>query len=274
MKTQHPGVREDAVPGQESSPEAAAQRSARKAAKTLKLITKLLAKAENTPYPAEAQTFQEHAERLMVRYGIEQAVVDAEAGKEGKPQEPMVEHRVEFAGQYRVGQARGFTAIAVALRTLSILQATTSNRKILYLIGAESDVHQVLRLFASLRLQMETAMAAWWLEYEFKDFLSTHEKTLERRQFQLGFLHTVASRLENIYRAEMATETPGNGLVLVDRRRRADQHARELYPDVRRARSQMLATGSWNAHAAGSLAGSRATVNSEVDGSGRPSLGS
>lgn len=271
MSTQHDTTQNFAAQDP-AARDSAAQQSARKAAKTLKLITQLLAKAENTPFPAEALTFQEHAERLMVRYGIEQAMVDAEAGKEGKPQEAMVERRMEFTGQYRVGQVRGFSCIAMAFCTVSVLQATTSAKKMLYLIGAASDVDQILRLFSSLRLQMDTAMNAWWLAYEFKDFLTTHEKTLERRQFQLGFLTAVARRIEHLYSSEVASGTPGNDLVLVHRHDRAQQHARELYPDVRRGRAQPLATGSRDAHAAGSVAGSLAAVNEQVQESGHRPL--
>ncbi len=250
----------------------AAQPLAHKAAKTLKLITKLLAKAENTPFPAEAQAFQEHAERLMVRYGIEQASVDAEAGKEGKPREAMVEERIEFSGQYRVGLARGFSYIAVAFDSVTVLQATTSTKKLLYLIGAESDVGQILRLFASLRVQMATAMTVWWLDYDFKDFLTAHEKTLERRQFQLGFLSTVAQRIKHIHSSEVAAGSPGSSLVLANRRDRAEQHAKELYPEVRRGRNQALSVGSRDAHSAGVRAGTTAAVNGQVVESRRHSL--
>ena len=238
--------------------------AARKAKKTLKLITKLLAKAESTPFPAEAQTFQEHAERLMVRYGIQQAAIDAEAGKAGKPQEPMVEDRFELGGQYRVGQARGFIAIATAFDTVKVLQATTASKKVIYLIGAESDVAQIRRLFASLLVQLDAAMAGWWASYPYKPHLSAHEKTLERRQFQMGFLVTVASRLTALFKEEAVAGEPGNQLVLASRRERADEHAQQLYPDVRKARSQGIAYGSATAHAAGSSAGHRATVNSEI----------
>lgn len=251
----------------------AAQLLAHKAAKTLKLITKLLAKAESTPFPAEAQAFQEHAERLMVRYGIEQASVDAEVGKAGKPREAMIEERVEFAGQYRVGLARGFSYIAAAFDSVTVLQATTTSKKLLYLIGAASDVGQILRLFSSLRIQMATAMAVWWLGYDFKDFLTAHEKTLERRQFQLGFLSTVAQRIEHIHRSEVASGSPGSSLMLANRRDRAEQHAKELYPEVRRGRSQALSVGSRDAHSAGVSAGITATVNGQVARSPRPSLG-
>ncbi len=237
----------------------------RKAEKTLKLITKLLAKAENTPFPAEAQTFQEHAERLMVRYGIEQASIDAEAGKAGKPQEPMVERRFELHGQYRVGLARGFSLIAMAFNTVRVLQSTTSATKTMYLIGAESDVAQILRLFASLQMQLESAMQVWWLAYPYKPYLSPHEKTLERRQFQLGFLSTVADRIEAIHSSEAAAAEPGTGVVLAGRRQRADEHLQMLYPSVRSTRRQALSAGSSAAHAAGSYAGTMAAVNGAVD---------
>lgn len=239
--------------------------AAHKAQKTLKLITKLLAKAESTPFPAEAQTFQEHAERLMVRYGIQQAAIDAEAGKAGKPQELMVEDRFELGGQYRVGQARGFIAVASAFDTVKVLQATTQTKKVIYLIGAESDVAQIRRLFSSLLLQLDTAMASWWVAYPYKPHLSAHEKTLERRQFQLGFLVTVANRLRALYQEQAVAGEPGNQLVLASRRERADEHAYELYPDVRNVRSQAMAYGSSTAHAAGSTAGQRATVNNEIN---------
>ncbi len=242
----------------------AATQAAGKAQKTLELIIKLLAKAENTPFPAEAQTFQEHAERLMVRYGIQQAAIDAEAGKAGKPQEPMVEERVELSGQYRVGQARGFIAVATAFDTVQVLQATTPAKKVIYLIGAESDVAQIRRLFNSLLVQLEAAMSAWWAHYPYKPYLSGHEKTLERRQFQMGFLTTVALRITALYKEEIGAGGPGNELVLASRRERAEDHAQQLYPQTRAARRQSIAHGSANAHAAGTSAGRRATVNSEI----------
>ncbi len=239
-------------------------KTARKAQKTLELITALLAKAENTPYPAEAQTFQEHAERLMVRYGIQQAAIDAEAGKAGRPQETMVEERVELTGAYRVGQSRGFIAIARAFDTVQILQATASDRKIIYLIGAESDVGAIRRLFSSLLIQLGMAMSAWWAGYPLKPYLSGHERTLERRQFQLGFLTTVAGRIAALHKQETAAGEPGSELVLASRKDRALDHAESLYPVTRTARRQAMAYGSANAHAAGSSAGKRATVNSEI----------
>ncbi|ALV45012.1 hypothetical protein MB46_05330 [Arthrobacter alpinus] len=246
--------------------------TAHKAKKTLKLITALLAKAENTPFPAEAQAFQEHAERLMVRYGIEQATIDAEAGRAGKPQEPMSEERFELTGAYRVGQARGFTAIALAFSTVRVLHATGSSKKILYLIGAESDVEQIVRLFNSLQVQLAAAMQTWWLNYPYKPYLSTHEKTLERRQFQLGFLTTVADRIEALYNLESVQGAPGNELVLTGRRERADDHVKLLHPALRNARPQPISHGSSTAHAAGSYAGTQATVNSEVQVAARPAL--
>lgn len=238
--------------------------SAAKAAKTLKLITKLLAKAENTPYPEEALTFQEHAERLMVRYGIEQATVDAEAGKAGQPRETMVEHRVVFTGSYRIGQTRGFTSIAHAFNSVRVLESTGRTTKSLFLIGAESDVEQISRLIDSLRVQMESAMQAWWLSYLNRPFLSAHERTLERRQFQLGFLTSVAERIRAIHVSETLAAEPGQALVLANRIDRASTHVAELYPRLRNARKSNLSAGSAQSMLAGAEAGLVATVNGAI----------
>lgn len=224
----------------------------------------MLAKAENTPYPEEASTFQEHAERLMVRYGIEQAAVDAEAGKSGQPQEAMVERRVVFTGAYRIGQARGFTSIAHAFNSVRVLESTGRTAKSLFLIGAESDVGQIMRLVESLRVQMESAMQAWWLSYPYRPFLSTHERTLERRQFQLGFLTSVAERIRAIHASETQDAEPGQELVLANRLDRASDHVAELYPRLRNARKSTFSVGSVHSMVAGAEAGLIATVNGAI----------
>ncbi|WP_125611951.1 DUF2786 domain-containing protein [Specibacter cremeus] len=240
--------------------------TAKKAAKTLTLITRLLAKAEATGFPDEAQAFQEHAERLMVRYGIEQATVDAEAGRLGKPREAMVERHFPVTGTYRVGRSQGFTAIARAFNSVQVLESTGRTAKTLYLIGAESDVDQVMRLFHSLLVQMDGAMHAWWAAVPYRDALSANDRTLERRQFQLSFLHRVAERITALHASEAAAGEPGRALVLVGRRERAEEHVRTLHPRVRIVRPRGLLAGTHSAHAAGSAAGSRATVNERVGG--------
>ena len=65
----------------------------------LDLIAKLLAKAEQTT-PEEAEALTEHAERLMVKYGIEQARIDERRARLGQTQEEIVKERMLFTGAY------------------------------------------------------------------------------------------------------------------------------------------------------------------------------
>ncbi|MFT4471896.1 DUF2786 domain-containing protein [Arthrobacter sulfonylureivorans] len=227
-----------------------------KAAKTLELINQLLAKAENTPYPAEAQAFQEHAERLMVRYGIEKAQLDDAAGKAGKEREAIVERQYVVSGVYRAGLVRGFTAVAHAFNAIEIMESTWRERTTLYLIGAESDVTKIIRLFDSLLVQIQPAMAEWWKNTPERSWMTRPEKEAERRQFQMSFLYEVSSRLLAIY----GEESTGQELVLADRKSRASEKAYELYPNAKQKRQARLQGGSYAAGRAGRAAGRNADV--------------
>lgn len=59
-------------------------------------IKMLLAKAAYTPYPAEAETFQRAAEKLMAKHGIEVSLSGADEVKHSEP------HRIDltFSGVY------------------------------------------------------------------------------------------------------------------------------------------------------------------------------
>lgn len=235
--------------------------TAEKMAKTRELINQLLAKAEATPYPAEAQTFQEHAERLMIRYGIEQAHLDAEAGKQGKPREAMVERPYTLRGVYRAAESRGFTAIARAFGTVKVLESGGRNTTTLYIIGAESDVAQALQIIESLTLQAKIAMAVWWRDNRLRPYLSPSEKTVERREFQLAFYLAAAERVAAVYGEEVAEAGPGTEIVLASRQDRAEAYTRELYPELRTSKNRAIVRGTHAAAGAGAAAGMRADVH-------------
>jgi len=65
----------------------------------VELIAKLLAKAERTT-PEEAEALTEHAERLMVKYGVEQALLDERRARLGQTREEIVQERMLFTGTY------------------------------------------------------------------------------------------------------------------------------------------------------------------------------
>lgn len=224
-------------------------------------IALLLNKAENTNFPAEAQTFQEHAERLMVRYGIGRAELDAQPIGSGKKKEPIIEEHFDMRGTYRLGQRDGLSSVGHAFRTVTMLQTNYSNSCRLYIIGHESDVNTVKNLFSSLVIQASVAMSHWWSEegkYLAWDRTDS-EKVIERREFQRSFYLQVAERIRGLYQEESQHNGSGTELVLVSRKEQVDDFVSEKYPFLRRSRNR-AATGSLNAALAGRVAGSRADL--------------
>lgn len=227
-------------------------------------IALLLNKAENTPYPHEAQAFQEHAERLMVRYGIGKAELDALGAQQGRKQEPVIEAHFDIRGSYRLGQRDGLSAIGHAFPTITMLQTNYSNYCRLYIIGHESDVATVKTLFASLLVQAGVAMSQWW-QTDGKLWTWQHsdsEKRIERREFQRSFLFQVASRIKILYAQETTESGTGTELVLVGRKEQVDDFVSQQYPFLRRSRNR-TASGSAGAMLAGRVAGNRAQLGLE-----------
>lgn len=222
----------------------------------LDLINKLLSQAANTPYPAEAQAFQEHAERLMIRYGIENAELDTQRAKSGKAREEIIESKFVLTGVYRRARLDGLSHVANCVNTTMTLQSKSDTAITLYIVGARSDVEQHIRLFDSLLQQVSHAMISWWANVEDKAWMTEQEKRTERRQFQLSFFYAVGHRLKTI----VSKEATGSELVLSGRRQRAEDKVRELYPQLRTTRARRLSAGSLDARLAGTVAGHSADV--------------
>lgn len=231
--------------------------AADKLARKRELIAQMLAKAESTPYPAEAEAFQEQAERMMVKLGIEQAEIDAERGKLGQTQEEIVAKRYEFTGTYKEGRFMGYYKVARAFNTIHAIRSKGRSSWTMHLVGAESDVDQIVQLFDSMTLQCNVAMKSWWAgvgTWE-KHYMTEHQKRMERRTFIMGFADAVAGRIAAIYQEESA----GKELVLVGRKDRAEKEANKLFKT--KTESTRLTAGSNRAAGAGHQAGQRATIN-------------
>lgn len=229
-----------------------------KLAKLKEKIGMFLAKAEATPYPAEAETFTEHAERLMVRYGIAKAEIDEVRGQQGQTREAIVEKHVDLDGTYRHAALEGVQWVLAAYSTVTCLQSKGKSWARLFVVGAESDVAQMLQLVGSLRVQEAAAMKAWWLTVEDKSWMSQAEQRRERREFVFGFYRGASHRLRQIVGEE---STGGKDLVLVKRKDRADAWVAEQYPALKPARAMKLEEGSRRARIAGEQAGLTADVN-------------
>lgn len=188
----------------------------------LDLIAKLLAKAESTT-PEEAEALTEHAERLIVKYGIEQAQIDERRGLQGQTQEQIVTERMLFRGVYAkdlreigIGVARGLGAVRPILADYPPIAG-------LLLVGHASDVSQVKTLTTSLQVQGTVAMRAWWLAHR-HHYVDQREgvKRRARSGFLRGFAVGAMSRIRESRRVIVDESGTGTELVLASRRSRVD----------------------------------------------------
>lgn len=189
----------------------------------LELIAKLLAKAESTT-PEEAEALTEHAERLMVKYGIEQARLDESRERLGQQHEPITKERMLFTGVYARDVREMGAGVAAALGTVRPLYGAPSDSEAaLYFVGFSSDVTQAQRLTASLQVQAMVAMRAWWITE--RHYYRAHPESTRRRArsgFIRGFGVGAAERIRESRRAIVETAGPGTELVLQSRQDRVD----------------------------------------------------
>lgn len=191
--------------------------------KKIELIKQLLAKAESTT-PQEAEALTEHAERLMVKYGIEQAVIDQHQAPEKGDQ--IVQEYLTFTGAYRLEWITLGHQVCMGLGSLRTLKSTYKNKWArLYIIGYKSDVARAKMLIESLQVQCQVATRAWWKTHRANyTQLSTYDQEATRRSFAQGFGIGAGTRIrENRLQAVQEAGT-GTELVLVSRDQRVQQH--------------------------------------------------
>ncbi|MGM7698514.1 DUF2786 domain-containing protein [Microbacterium sp. A84] len=199
----------------------------------LDLIAKLLAKAESTT-PEEAEALTEHAERLMVKYGIEQARLDARRAQIGQTREEITQERMLFTGVYARDIRELGGNVAFALGSIRPMQAEhPGGGMILYFVGFTSDVHQAKILTASLQVQAMVAMRAWWAgQRELYRRHSESEKRRARSGFIRGFGIGASQRLRESRRVIIEESSTGTDVVLASRRDQVDTFFNDI-PHVR-----------------------------------------
>src|SRR5690606_21149948 len=81
-------------------------------------VRMMLAKAESTPYPAEAEAFTAAAHSLMARHSIDRAVLEATA-RQGRSDGPRAT-RIPVAAPYAKDKVRLLSAVARANRCRTV----------------------------------------------------------------------------------------------------------------------------------------------------------
>lgn len=178
------------------------------ARRAVRRVRALLAKAESTLSPAEAEALTAKAEELMLAYQISRGALLAEA-------EIHVMTR-RFEGSLHVGWRRCLMSAADGIPgTFSLYDSSRGQSSVR--VWAE-DIQMVETLLSSLMVQAATGLAVWWL-----DELDKRDRAVTRKcNYLWGFGRGVADRFA--LRRSALPETSSAALVLVDASRRVREH--------------------------------------------------
>lgn len=193
-------------------------------------IALLLAKAESTT-PEEAEALTEAAEKLMVRHGITQAMIDARRATSSEPEEIVVQ-TLRFTGDHCRGMHDMAVEVAFAFGTVRLMSSGRARAwQRLDIIGYESDVEQINLLITSLQLQAAVAMRSWLKGDRRHQSLTQAERRRAKHSFLLGFGLGARERISRATQ-EVVSETPGSELALRDRKSVVDEWVDGFYGKV------------------------------------------
>lgn len=215
-------------------------------------IELLLAKAESTNHPAEAELAMAQAEKMMIKYGFDRAQFNGE----NKITKNMVKKHFDLLGIYHLGKLSGFGAVAYAFQSVALVQSKMKNFVRLYIIGEEGDVNDVIRILTSLDTQVEHAVKVWWKNHELRSVATKMQGYKARRDFVIAFGYGAADRV----RASLAEESNGKELVLANRMEEAENHKLEVFSNLGVAKASRMQHGhaGFGSYAAGRKAGENA----------------
>jgi len=213
--------------------------------KVLAKVRGLLAKAESTTYPEEAEALSAKAQELMARHSIDHAMAAAKA----RPEVPGG-RRLPLEDPYADAKALLLGAVARANRCRSVHVLQLAHVTVL---GFEPDLVAVELLFTSMLIQANRAMLA----------AGRTDRSSRQRGFRSSFLSAYATRIGQRLEASAAAEVasaddPGGRLlpVLAARADAVDEAVDAMFGDRLVARETRISDHrGWVAgHAAADLA--------------------
>ncbi|WUO44073.1 DUF2786 domain-containing protein [Streptomyces sp. NBC_00285] len=155
-------------------------------------IRALLAKAEATGYPEEAEALTTKAQELMARHSVDEALLDARAPSKDAPGAC----RIGVEPPYEQAKAVLLDAVATANHCRAVWNEPFAFSTV---VGFEADLESVELLYTSLLVQAQSAMA----KAEAAQRAGGRRRTKTFRQsFLAAYAHRVGDRLR------AAAETP------------------------------------------------------------------
>lgn len=219
-------------------------------------IRGLLAKAEATDFPEEADALTAKAQELMTRYAVDEAVLDAERG--GSLTEEVRSRRVHLENPYPEAKLRLLDAVGSANGVRVIYLESLG---IATVVGLPVDLDLVDLLFTSLLIQATRALGAAGRA----GGPGTRAPSF-RRSFLISYAARIRERLEEARNeaTHAAESRRGAALVPIMRQRReaVDEVFEELFPHTYAMRTKAYNARGWHA---GRLAAETADLGSGRD---------
>jgi hypothetical protein len=216
--------------------------------KVLNRVRGLLAKAESTAFPEEAEALSAKAQELMNRYALERAMLDADLPALATSRRMWLD-KSYFKEKSQLVQvvARSFRSRGVAYDRFGFVA----------LVGDEVDLEGVELLSTSLLVQATRAMVAVGGQ-------AGKGSEARSRTFRKAFLVSYATRIGE--RLREAPEVSDERLlpVLANRKKAVDTMFEEMFTRVRTTQVTVRSAAGWNA--------GRAAANVADLGSGRSSV--
>jgi Protein of unknown function (DUF2786) len=218
--------------------------------KMLARVRALLAKAESTTFPEEAEALSAKAQELMSRYSLERIVIDS-AGSAGSDPHPAAARRLWLDNPYVAAKALLVGAVAEANRCRTVLSEKLGFTTVL---GDEVDLEIVELLSTSLLVQATRAMVAAGSQTT----CSGRSRTRSYRQsFLIAYATRIGERLSTARNVGTAAVADRARLlpVLAARERAVDDLFESMFPQsVSRSYSVGNAAGWHAGRAAADLA--------------------
>ncbi|MEU2119667.1 DUF2786 domain-containing protein [Streptomyces sp. NPDC016459] len=207
------------VPGEALPPEAAGE------PRMLSRIRALLAKAEATGYPEEAEALTAKAQELMARHSLDEATLAAGAPS---PETPGA-IRIGVEAPYEQAKAILLDAVASANHCRAVWNEAYAFSTV---IGFEGDLDPVELLYTSLLVQGTAAMT----RAEAEQRAGGRKRTKSFRQsFLLAYANRLGARLSATSR-RVAAEAPTLLPALASRDLAVTARTDELFPETRTTR--------------------------------------
>jgi Protein of unknown function (DUF2786) len=225
--------------------------------KMLGRVRALLAKAESTEFPEEADSFTEKAQELMTRYSIDVAMVAATSGAAvGGPEA----RRIHLDPPYIDAKASLVHAVASANRCRAVLLPEFG---FITVFGFSTDLAVVDVLFTSLLAQATTAMVVAGRVVNRAGVSRTRSF---RQSFLISFAHRIGERLHEAASAttKVAEIDFGGSLLPVLAQRDADveEAVAAAFPRMRQVRSRVSNAAGWDA---GRIAADQASLKAGAE---------